>query len=137
MAATGGMAKPEGQASALLRVEPSVDTKAVDELARAAEERDDLLLAIGIRRKLVALHGAAAWAAETYARAQVCLQCQRVQELTAPAANLGDEFVRPEPQPHLETAVTTVFRKGQLAVPIQINLRSLVHRPVVPLSRLL
>jgi len=44
------MRLPEGwqarvQPSALLWVGPSVDTKAVDELARAAEERDDLLTA--------------------------------------------------------------------------------------------
>ena len=47
---------------------PSVDPDAVDVHARAAKECDDFLGVVCVRRKLVALYGAATRAAEAYAR---------------------------------------------------------------------
>ena len=44
---------------------PSMDTDAVDELARGTKECDDLLWAICVRRILIALNGAATQATET------------------------------------------------------------------------
>src|SRR5690348_1102054 len=70
-----------------------MDTDAVDELVLGAEECEDLLFRICVRRKFVAFDGAAAWAAERHASTLVRFECQRVQERAGSAADLGDEFI--------------------------------------------